>query len=395
MMSKSFLRSVVWGLGIVLAGFDNITLAFDESPSAETDDGYVWGRARRGWQVGMRLLSADGSLQPGDPVVFQFALKNATDEDQTVVIQQFEGLHPTLGAKNRISLNIHGSSQQKHQHTIKAQAVLEEPQYRVVLDTAGWLPGEYFVSRATPFWVPDKDDPNRSSGLGVRLPLAFQVGDPSKTRLSKIPSADSAEEQIYWGEPVSGLVVGMRLPQGRTKWQHGESLKGDLFIRNLSRREIEFEYEIPGVSDWNTHVETPEGDYVRLQTVWYSGYRPRVTRRLKLKPFQQVQIFTSAPPFKPVKNPELSVALTEELPVGPSIRVIEPDGKSDPAHPRHLITAGGEYRWFAHISLRQFAVKDLNMVVGSAGVPFTVTEAQKPADAAGTGSDKAGSEKAD
>ena len=334
----------------------SVSLA-DEIAVQPKTDRFTWGAVRSGWQVGVRLLSSDGRLNAGDPAVFQFALKNPTEKERTVVIKQFEGLYPALGANNRISLNISGSSQRKHQHTVAAGKVLEARQYRVVLNTEGLPDGNYHVSRATPFWVPDKEHPNRSSGLSLRVPISFTIGEPEKKKLSKLPSADSKEEQIYWGDPVAGLVVGMRLPDGKSKREFDEVLSGELFVRNLSTKPIHFEYEIPGSSDWNTHVETADGDYVRLNAVWDSGFRPRITKEVTLRPFEQKRIFGLDE-----KDAELSR--------GPQIHVVQTDKELKQHVPRHLITDGGEFRWFAHISIRQFAVKDLTMIVGSSGVPF-------------------------
>ncbi len=339
--------------GSAMAGVHPTSAVVD--PARE--DLFTWGKVRQGWQVGVRLLGSRRSLDVGDPVVFQFALRNPTDEQQTVVIKQFDGIYPTLGADNRINLNITGSSQQKHQHTVEPGEVLEARQYRVVLSTEGLPPGDYHVSRTTPFWVPHKEQANRSSGLSIRVPIGFTIGDPSKTKLSKLPSADNKEDQIYWGKPVAGLVVGMRISGGDFNQSLGSAIAGEMFVRNLSTREIEFEYEMPGHSDWNTNMETHDGKHVNLNMVFYSGFRPRVTTRLKLRPFEQKQIFG-------VKG--------KQMPEGPMVHIVQ-DKKDLKGHAaRSLVTSGGEYRWFAHLTIRQFAVTDLDMVIGSSGVPFLV-----------------------
>ena len=69
----------------------------EEVPAAKADN-IIWDKPRRGWQVGAKLLSTTDTLQPGNPVVVQLLLKNATDESRTVVLEDFSDARPTMGA---------------------------------------------------------------------------------------------------------------------------------------------------------------------------------------------------------------------------------------------------------------------------------------------------------
>ncbi|MBN1852050.1 MAG: M56 family metallopeptidase, partial [Pirellulales bacterium] len=233
----------------------------------------VWDEERRGWQVGAKLISTTNRLQPGDPVVVQLLLRNATKEPQTVVLQQYDATHPTLGADGRISMNISGSSENRHQHVIAPGAILEKPQYRVVLSTQGMLPGEYHIDPQPAFWQPDKGDPNSATGIGRKTPIHFMLGDPSAVTYSQPPVEEDPALRIHWGNHVSGLIVGMRLPQGRVLWKNNSRIEAEMFVCNVSDRTITFDYEVPPPGEWNSHIKTSDGKDVQLDFTWTTGFR--------------------------------------------------------------------------------------------------------------------------
>jgi len=249
----------------------------------------VWDRPRRGWQVGVKVLSTTNKLQPGDPVVVQLLLKNTTDEPRTVVLQQIEATYPVLGADGRISMNISGADQDRHQHTISPGGVLERRQYRVVLNTAGMLPGEYCVNAQPAFWEPNEDN-SGATGIGRSTPIRFTLGDPESVQYSPPAVEKTPTQKIYWGQRVSGLVVGMRLPDGRKQWANDAKIQAELFVRNVSDRAIEFTYEVAPLDEWNMHVQTSDGKDVPLDVIWQTGIRGCEMQSLKLKPGEQAQL---------------------------------------------------------------------------------------------------------
>lgn len=338
----------------------------------ETARSFLWDSERDGWQVGVRQLTSGQSLMPGDPIVLQFALKNTSAENRTVVIQQYDDTYPTLGANGRISINILGSSQRRHQHQLKPGEVLEMRQYRAAFSTEGLPAGKYSVEAQPAFWASVEGEPNRGRGIGRKVPVSFVLGDPATTRISKLPTYATAAERIYWGEPVAGLVVGMRLPDGRREWNTGTTVTGDMFVRNVSDRVIEFDYDVPGPGDWNTHVETPDGGYVQLSAVWMSGFRPRNTRSMTLRPFQQARMFVDEAEQTPDPENEAAGAGLDRS-FGPSLELEKLNAESKPGVVKRFSTAGGDYRWFAHVSINQRAVPDLTMIVGCGPVPLTVS----------------------
>lgn len=358
MFLSRFLQSL---MGMCFIGLSTLMPLSAQEENRQTDVAdskkYLWDSPRGNWQVGGRLLSASNQLEPGDPAVFQFVLKNTSDEEQTVVIKQFDDTYPTLGAGNRIALNILGSSSRKHQHRIGAGDTLELRQYRVTVSTEGLLPGKYTADASPAFWVTVKDQPNRGTGIGRRFDIPFVVGDPTQTKWSTPPSADTEAESLYWGSPVNGLVIGMRMPKGRREWNHDDTIEAEMVVRNVSGRVIEFEYEVPDAVDWNMYIQTPDDQHVRLDSVWYSGARARITRNLKLRPFEQAEMFGTQ---------------DGQTVHGPRLRILAEKTEFKPGDPRRLITAGGDFKWTAHVTIQQFAVKDLSMVAGCSAVPFTV-----------------------
>lgn len=356
----------------VLISGSGIRLAADEPNSIDggnTGD-YLWDKERYGWQVGAKLLSATGKLLPGDPVVIQFVLKNVSDQQQTVVIQQYENTHPTLGAGNRIALNIMGSSQRRYQHILGPGEILENRQYRVTVSTAGLPPGVYSADTQPAFWTSDPGKPNTGTGIGRNIPVPFVLGDPDAKTLSEIPAADSEPERIYWGEPVAGLVVGMRLPNGFRVWPSDSRIEAQMFVRNLSQAPIEFEYEIPALVDWNMSVTSTDGKSVRLDHVWYTGMRPQVKRKLTLAPEEQAALTGVEWEVRTQRLDKIESGL-QRVP-GPTLQILKQKTEFEPGDPKRLITTQGDYQWSAYVTVHQTRVKDLSMVIGSRPVPFSI-----------------------
>ncbi|MBT3201518.1 MAG: M48 family metalloprotease [Phycisphaerales bacterium] len=320
-------------------------------------DSVVWDKPRRGWQAGAKLLSTSDKFKVGDSIVIQYLLKNTSAEKRTFVLKQIEGTHPVLGGDNRISLNIMGSSQNRHQHTLASGQVMEKRQYRVAFNTQGMLPGVYTFDSRSAFWEMKKDEPNTATGIGRYIPIRFVLSDPTrKTAIvySKPPLAKKQAENIHWGKRVGGLVVGMRLPKGRTRWTNESRIEAELFIRNVSPDSISISYQAPAEDEWNMQVQTKDGKGVMLGRMWNTGIRRAVTRPLTIKPGGQV-------------------ALTgQRKDSGPVIQVAKAAKPMKYGAPARLTTKQGSYKWSAYISVTQKKTPDLTMVVGSGPVPFEI-----------------------
>lgn len=333
----------------------------------------VWDQQRQGWQVGAKLLCVTKKLEPGDPAVVQFLLRNVTDRERTVVLRDFERTTPVLGAGNRINLNI-SSQGSRHQHTLASGELLEQPQYRVTVSTQGLLAGVYELTAQPAFWQTKEGQPSNAVGIGRKVALRITVGDPEDVPVANPPEDTDPKTRIHWGEPVMGLVVGMRLPQGRTNWPSETRIEAELFIRNISDQPIEFEYQIPGLTDWNMNVERTGGAYVRLDWVSYSGIRPRVTRSLNLAPDQQQPLTGITAEVQTAGRAVFGRKPKSEkkrIP-GPTLQVLREKTEFHPGDPRRLISTGGSFTWQAWITVRLAKTGDLRVVVGGKPVQFEI-----------------------
>ncbi|MDA1055242.1 MAG: hypothetical protein O3C40_32880 [Planctomycetota bacterium] len=326
---------------------------------------YVWGKDQRGMQAGARVLSATGKLQSGDPIVVEFVLKNTSDEEQTLVVQQYDDTYPTLGANNRIELNILGSSQRKWQHNLKPDEVLRKRQYRVSLSTEGFPPGNYHITAGSAFWL--TADNNSGTGVPHGRHISITIGDPDSVRLSKPPTNDDLVKAIHWGDPVAGLIVGARLPGGKAVWKYGEDIQADLFLFNASEQPITVTYELPAhASDWNLHLSHESNEYVRLDSIWFTGVSPHVTRQVTVAPDQQIPITGI--------EAEVSVGgnIENKMIAGPTIRLLGEPVEFQPGDPKRLIGGKGTYTYHAAITMHRADILDAAMVLSAGDVVFSV-----------------------
>jgi hypothetical protein len=374
-ISTVFALSLCLTIGVFASAACRVAQAEEpnDNVSGETDS-IIWDKGRRGWQVGAKLLSATGKLQSGDPVVVQFVLRNVSNQERTVGLQQYEYTFPTLGEDNRINLNITGSSKPGHRYILAPGETLEKRQYRVTVSTEGLLPGLYEVTAQPAFWQSNQGEPQLGTGIGREVPVRFTLGDPDSVSFTQPPYDDDPKTRIHWGKPVGGLVVGMRLPQGRTSWSVDSRIENEMFIRNVSSHPIEFEYEIPGTTDWNMHVVDKDGEHVRLDWVWYTGFTPRVTRSLKLAPTEQSPLTSIAAEVQTEGLAPVGLRPKSETRkiTGPTLLVLAEKTEFRPGDPKRLITTQGTFKWSASITVRQASVPDVTMVIGSTPVQFKI-----------------------
>jgi hypothetical protein len=187
------------------------------------------------------------------------------------------------------------------------------------------------------------------------------------------------QTRIHWGTPVSGLVVGMRLPGGRERWSVDSRIECEMFLRNLRPQPVELVYGIPGLSEWNMNVEREDGKFVRLSWTGYSGYRRLVTRSVRLAPNEQIQATGIEAEVRIAGIPFLEIdprSETRKIP-GPTLLVIPKRTEFQRGDPRRLITAQGNYRWTAWISVWEKSRPD-RMVIGSKPVRFAIGDHVQP-----------------
>ena len=357
----------------------------------------MWSKKNRnGLVAGAKLLSATGKLEPGDPVVVQFLLKNDSDKEQTFVLQASDP-DPTLGADNRLGLRVWGSSQNTFQHTLKPGEILEERQYRVTVDTTGMPPGKYHITTDYAFWQTKKDKPNSATGIPFRREIPFTLGDPKLLKQKQPPVDENPETKIYWGKPSGNLILGMRLQKGReinpevqfdiqgqllllseTLPKDQIDIRGQLFLFNAGDDEIELTYELPAnPADWNMHVTSRDNDkFVPLDSTWYSWIEPQRTRTITVPQWGQVAITGIRAEVttdgKTVEEMTKGIKRTAvEMIKGPTLRIMKEETKFKYGDPKRLINQQGRFNFEAALTIHQSGL-DATIVASSAPVPFEI-----------------------
>lgn len=348
---------------LILATLSSMNL----TSAAEHDPAYIWGRDQHGLIAGARVLSATGKLQPGDPIVVEFVLKNTSDEEKTIVINGHSDTYPTLGSGNRIELNILSNSQQRNQYKLEPGETLKKRQYRVTVSTEGLPPGDYNITANSAFWL--RKDKNSGTGVGHGKPIPVNIGG-DKPALTLPKEVDDPAVKIHWGKPTAGLILGARFPMGKASWVNGDDIETELFLFNVSDEPIKVELEFPpSPADWNVHLTHESGNYVRLNSTWRSGMSPTVRRLVTLDPHQQIKVTgiesdISTGGGKPSKH----------LIPNPAIRLLAEKTEPLPGHPKQLIGGEGKYEFHTSITARRSALHDITTVISAAPVPLTVNE---------------------
>ena len=343
-------------------------------------DSILWSKKNRnGLVAGAKLLSATGKLDPGDPIVVQFVLKNDSDKEQTFILRASDS-HPTLGADNRLELNVNGSSQNTFQHTLKPGEILEKRQYRVTVDTTGMPPGKYHITSGSAFWQTKKDKPNSATGIPFRREIPFTLGDPKLVKQKQPPVDENLETKIYWGKPSGNLILGMRLPKGRETWPEDQiDIQGQLFLFNAGDDEIELTYELPSnPADWNMHVTSRDNDkFVRLDSTWDTGIEPQRTRTITVPQWGRVAITGIRAEVttdgKTVEEMTKGIKRTAvEMIKGPTLRILKEETKFKYGDPKRLINQQGRFNFHAALTIHQSGLTDATIVASSAPVPFEI-----------------------
>ncbi|MCA9066889.1 MAG: hypothetical protein KDA96_27670, partial [Planctomycetaceae bacterium] len=325
----------------------------------------VWGPDRKGLQAGAKIIGHSTQLQPGDPLVIQILLKNTSNDVKTVVLQRPDQTYPTLGANQRLELNVIGSSQNRQQHELAAGEVLNSPQYRVTISTVGLPDGEYHATANTILW--QANDNGGGTGIPLGKPIPFTLGDPTSVQFAKPPATLPDGQQISWGAPVAGLVLGARFSDENAEFTTRSRVAPVQYLCNLSGQTVEVNVEIPAdPGDWNLHLtqNDPEKSYVQLNSVSYSGMRLQRYRRLTLKSGDVQQLTGVKAPILTGRSAANAQSEETEIP-GPVIQVLPEKEEFKPGDPKQLITSAGRYIFHSAVTVRQPQMSDVTLVISA------------------------------
>ena len=338
-------------------------------PNKKDTSKIIWGKSRNGLVAGAKLLSATGELDPGDPIVVQFVLKNESADQTAVVLKRATDTHPVLGAENRLELNLAGSSLEKTKHTLEPGEILEDARYRVTVSTAGMAAGEYQITSRSAFWMEEDGKPNQSTGIPFGKSIPFKLGTVDSKAPSQPPNDE--EQKIHWGKPVGNLVMGMRLLDDRDSWPNNDvDIEGQLYLFNAGDKPIELTYELPPTpSDWSIHVTGEGNTFVRLDWTLFTGRELTRERNIKVAPGQSI----------PLTGIQGDVSTGGKEPVdtlikGPQLRIVKDKTKFKYGDPKRLVDQSGQFDLHAAMTVRIKELADSVIVLSSAPVPFKVAQ---------------------
>jgi beta-lactamase regulating signal transducer with metallopeptidase domain len=255
-------------------------------PPQPDEDGIYWsGRDKDGWIAGMRIIERPSADSP--VLVVGHLLRNASDETRRVDLSIHGRSRSTvdISAGNRIRADLSGGSWME-EPTAAANQILQPDHWQTRFNFDGLEPGEYSVRFGSAFFIPVKDQIGTRSSIpfGLTLPInitrsgsvAAITEDIDANRRSKL---SFAELPIRWGEPVSGLRIGvvfLDTPQaGDKRFRHGELAQAQLFVQNVSEQSVQCRFMLPHPMDgWGLNIEDVKGNSVRHHQVFFSMFSP-------------------------------------------------------------------------------------------------------------------------
>lgn len=255
----------------------------------------AWGEPRDGFRAGLAFTEPRTSYRAGERVGFRLYLKNVQAKAVTLSLRRASLWLASLNAQNEL-----------HLHPLDSGAeslTLGPGEERPVPGEAGtflvqsWdhagdagetvlrlAPGKFRVECRDGLWVPDRDDPNRATGLRARPgALALEVLPVGGKEEGPMPPGPAVQDGVTWGRPVNGLQLGLRLKDGQHRYNHGDSVSLDLLARNASDRTLAFSC-LTSTEGWpgNTPVvQNEKGEHIPIEVVFLTGFRPLLPQTLK------------------------------------------------------------------------------------------------------------------
>lgn len=77
------------------------------------------------------------------------------------------------------------------------------------------------------------------SGSRLAVP-SMQLTSLSPSRVNSIPVLDAKTQPIAWGPVINGLQAGLRLKEARERYQIGEPIWQEVYVRNFSQQSVKF-----------------------------------------------------------------------------------------------------------------------------------------------------------
>jgi hypothetical protein len=290
------MRGWILTAGVGLAG------AMLAVPAARAEGPAIsWGQPRDGFQIGMYFATGKKAYKSGERFAVQLQLKNVSEKPVTLSLQRTSQWLATLMEGGKLSLQ--PMTQGTAEISLQPGEAKEVPGDTGTFVVEPWdgagasaepmmrlAPGKYHLECSSALWVPDKDDASRATGLRAHPgALDLEILPDGQAAAPKIDSEKARKgENAVWGKPVQGLQLGLRFKEAGTKFKAGDSVTGELLVRNVSSVPLQCGMlQFKGGWDGNTPAVTDEkGDYQSVEAVFFTGIRPYA--ELTLKPEESV-----------------------------------------------------------------------------------------------------------
>lgn len=355
----------------------------DEVPLVDGIQWSTWGECD-GLLSGARLISPEGGVHPGQPVVVEYRLKNVAAETRTLTCYIRDSWkYITLGSKNRISDLGFGISDKPTEITIEPGQEYVAASHTATIDTRGLSPGDYQVALGSAFYYPVEE--GGKSEIPHRGSISLTIlGEP------KAPASRPLDKSIHWGDAIAGLSLGAKFYISNNGFAVDEVVEADLWVANVTSQEIECSILLPHPMDgWLFNVENDLGDTIMLERPpRFSSPFPQQFYKLKLAA-GEVKALTGD---RIEGQPDAFAGPRAKFEVASK----ENDGGwADYTIKGRLVSQGGDYSAIYNVTLERPDIPGLRIELDTANVPFTVSKpstdgpAVEPADILVEGNRKA------
>lgn len=338
----------------------------------------MWGD-KDGWLSGARLVLPEDGLKPGDPLVIEYRLANVSTKTQTIPLKPHRGadMHD-LHSGNQLRFSLNGVNSAPQPLTVKPGEVYVDAENRVSLDTTVLPPGDYTVVLDSAFYYPDEEKADVTHNIPHRGSLKFRLRGESTEKRTLLPAS-----KIHWGEPVAGLQMGAKWVADQNAYAIGATIVADLYIANVSDREVTCSVHLPHLGDgwlYNVYDETDSSTVLKRHAFYLSVKAIPRFIPLKLAPGAITRITG-----KGVKISMSPVGLEEEptetTMTQPQFKIVADAKQTDKELPDYtnytnlrgrLESRGGEYKAVFQVTMSRPDMPIYRLALNTGAVPFAV-----------------------
>ncbi|MCA9065957.1 MAG: M56 family metallopeptidase, partial [Planctomycetaceae bacterium] len=343
-------------------------------------DGIYWSKYEDDhWRAGLKVIQWPTSESP--LLIVEHVLQNRAAELRTVDLA-VNGQHEQtydVTAGNAIQADIGGGSLSEIR-SAGANEILQDHRWRTTFDFTGLESGDYTVRMGSAFTLPVPDQVGTRRGLpfGLTLPVHIpEASDPPATGADPRKSDSTyATLPIRWGEPVSGLRIGILFPgtSGNTvkRFVHGDLAQAELYVQNTTTSPISCSVLLPHYGDgWGLNIEDSQGNSISPSRHFISIFSPLRLLEAELQAGEIQPITGKLPKFREGTEDPGSVPDVKHVEF--RIEAVTPDeGQYVPPFIYGLPT--GRYSARSFVLLRRKDIPHANIRTHSSSVQFEVTD---------------------